>query len=1195
MGLRCVLGRAGSGKTARVLDGIASELTRRPHGPPLVLLVPEQATFQMEQALLERLRTQHNRSAFLRAEVLSFQRLAWRVLSSLGGESHPAIGELGKRMLLRSLLHRHADELQLLHRVGTRPGFIAHLSDTLAELSAHRVGEAELWGAQSSLPKEHGADAGGALSAKLGDLAILTRAYHDALEGRWTDPDGRLSQVAAKLAGTQLFDGASVWVDGFTGFTPQELAVLEALLGHVESVEVTLCLDPREVEDGLDPTESELFRPTHETYRDLRDRALSQGVPLEPPVRLPASMDGSSNGDQPRYAAPDLAHLEREMGNYPGQRYPEDPQGLSVLAAPDRRAEVEAAAREVLRLARDEGMRYRDIVLGVRELDVYGDLIEEVFRRHHIPVFIDRRRSVAHHPVVELVRSALETIQMDWAYEPVFRYLKTDLAPVDRDEVDRLENYVLEFGIRGWRWRDPNPWTFVRRYTLEAEPSEDAPDPRQAADDAQARELADINEIRDRARDALMTFHERVAEARRSRQPVQTLSAALYELLENLGVAEAVERWSRDAEAADDLVAAQEHLQVWDAVVELLDQTIEGLDDLSFTVAEYAEVIDAGLEAIEVGLIPPGTDQVVVGTVERSRHPHVRAALVLGAVDGAYPKRQEEDPLLGDREREALNAADIELQPTARVRTLHEPYFTYVALTRASERLWIAYPRADEEGKALRPAPFVRRLEALYPPLEIDSPSPFETRVEQIETGEGLAEALATRLRAIRDGRASTEGPWLGLYDWAVANDEIRRELAPALAGLAYRNDVAPLAPELVEALFGSQVLASPSRLESFAKCPFQHFARYGLRLAERPVQQVEAPELGLLYHAALSTFAQRAEQDELDLGELDDPRLSELMDEIVGELAPRLQNEILTSTARYRYLERHIRDTLLEVSRRVVADAHRGRFRPVRTEVRFGPSGELPPVVLDLGERRQLTIRGAIDRVDLAESETGERWLRVVDYKSRPQTLNLDELYHGISLQLGLYVLAALQGQTWLADVDDARFAGLLYLPIGEPVVGADGPIDPDEAERQRHKKHRADGWLLNDPSALAAMDESGSFDLLPVNMTQRGEPDKRSRVLDEDDFGRLLDHLGNQLQALGERMLAGTIAPVPTRHRNRTPCEHCEYRSVCQFDPRLPGNRYRDLETMKNPSVLEALRARDDDRESNGSSTDASGEEAS
>lgn len=1194
MGLRFVLGRSGSGKTARVLDDIATELTRQSHGPPLVLLVPEQSTFQMEQALLERLRTHHSRSAFLRAEVLSFQRLAWRVLSSLGGESHPAIGELGKRMLLRSLLHRHADDLQLLHRVGARPGFIAHLSDTLAELSAHRVGEIELWGAQSRL-RERGAEAGGALSAKLHDLAILTRAYHDALEGRWTDPDGRLSQVAAKLAGTSPFDGASVWVDGFTGFTPQELAVLEALLGQADTVELTLCLDPREVEAGLDPTESELFRPTHETYQELCHRAANQGVPVDAPVQMPTPMDDAWNGDQPRYAAPDLAHLEREMGNYPGRRYPDDPQGLSVLAAPDRRAEVEAAAREVLRLVRDEGMRYRDVVLSVRELDVYHDLIEAVFQRHNIPVFLDHRRSVAHHPVVELVRSALETVQMDWAYEPVFRYLKTDLAPVDRSGVDRLENYVLEFGIRGWRWRDSDPWGFVRRYRLEDEPSEAEPDPRGAEADAQARELAEINEIRDRARRDLLAFHERVSGARRERQPVGRLSSALYGLLEGLGVAEAVERWSRDAEAADDLIAAQEHLQVWDAVVELLDQTMEALDDLSFTIAEYAEVIDAGLEAIEVGLIPPGTDQVVVGTVERSRHPHVRAALVLGAVDGAYPKRQEEDPLLNDREREALNTADIELQPTARVRTLHEPYFTYVALTRASERLWIAYPRADEEGKALRPAPLVRRLEALYPRLAIDSPSPFETHAAQIETSEGLAEALATRLRAIRDGRATTEGPWLGLYDWAVSNDEIRLEVAPALAGLTYRNDVPPLAPELVEALFGSQVLASPSRLESFAQCPFQHFARYGLRLAERPVQQVEAPELGLLYHAALSTFAQRAERDELELGELDDPRLSELMSEIVAELAPRLQNEILTSTARYRYLERHIRDTLLEVGRRVVADAHRGRFRPVRTEVRFGPAGELPPVVLDLGERGGLTIRGAIDRVDLAEGETGERWLRVVDYKSRPQTLNLDELYHGLSLQLGLYVLAALRGQTWLADVDDARFAGLLYLPIGEPVVGADGPIDADEADRRRHTAYRADGWLLDDPSALSAMDDSGVFDLLPVNMTQQGRPDKRSRVLGEDDFRRLLDHLGSQLRTLGERMLAGAIAPVPTRHRNRTPCEHCEYRSVCQFDPRLPGNRYRDLETMRNPSVLETLRAREDDGDSDGASADASGEEAS
>ena len=142
--------------------------------------------------------------------------------------------------------------------------------------------------------------------------------------------------------------------------------------------------------------------------------------------------------------------------------------------------------------------------------------------------------------------------------------------------------------------------------------------------------------------------------------------------------------------------------------------------DTNLTPAEYAEILASGLEGLRLGLVPPSLDQVLVGSLERSRHPNARAAFVLGVSEGVLPGRAREDAVFSDREREDLLAAGIELAPTSRVNQLHERYLTYIALTRASERLWVSFPLADSEGKGLAPSRVLNRLRELFPSIPED-------------------------------------------------------------------------------------------------------------------------------------------------------------------------------------------------------------------------------------------------------------------------------------------------------------------------------------------------------------------------------------------------------------------------------------------------------------------------------------------
>ncbi|MGB9662437.1 MAG: hypothetical protein ACPL5F_10575 [Moorellaceae bacterium] len=627
MSLHFILGRAGTGKTRYCLDAIRRELLAHPEGPPLILLVPEQATFQMEKALVGGPGLQGS----IRAQVLSFRRLAWRVGQEVGGLAKPYISDLAKHMILRRLMDRHAPELKLLHRGALRqPGFVAQVAASLRELQHYRLSPADLRQAGDSLQAR---DPRSPLAAKLFDLALLWEEMKKALAPRFLDPEDTLELLAANLPKAQSLDGAEVWVDGFTGFTPQEYAVLESLLKVCRCLHITLCLDGRELQKPL--LEGDPFYPPRETLARLEDLARRLGLPVEPPVCLDRETPYRFSG------ADELAYLEKNYfrPDAPPLERPVD--RVRLLAAADRRSEVEGVAREIIHLCRTRGYRWRDIALLVRDLDLYRDLIINVFADYDIPLFLDAKRPLTHHPLVELVRSALETVARDWAYEPLFRCLKTDLLPLSREEVDLLENYVLAHGIRGSRWLDGRPWTYRRRYTLgeEADTAEEAPD------------LEQINALKDRVASFLGPLDGGLRRARNCRE----MTLALYDFLLRLQVPEQLEAWRSRALAAGRWEEAQEQAQIWEAVVQTLEQLVEILGEEALTPEEYAQVLSAGLESQRLGLIPQGLDQVLVTSLDRSRPPEVQAAFLLGANEGLFPARPAPLGLFRDAEREELD------------------------------------------------------------------------------------------------------------------------------------------------------------------------------------------------------------------------------------------------------------------------------------------------------------------------------------------------------------------------------------------------------------------------------------------------------------------------------------------------------------------------------------------------------------
>lgn len=1156
MTLRFIVGRAGSGKTYTCLEGIRQVLLAAPEGAPVIFLVPEQATFQMEYALA----TTPGLGGLMRAQVLSFRRLAHRVLLETGGAARVPIGDLGKRMVLRELLARHQDSLRVFGRSAGRPGFADTLAGAVSEMKMYRVAPTDLAMAGSLL-----AGGQGQLRDKLADMELLYRALEEYLAGRYTDPDDYLNLLADRLDRSPTVRGAEVWVDGFTGFTPQEFNVLKKILHTAERVHVTLCQDPRRFGEEL--AEEELFYPIWETYQEIIRLAGEVGVMPEPPLLLGAATGPTGPADEVPHRFREclaIAHLEQHFFAYPAPEFAGAGTGLKLAAGANRRAEVEAAAREIIRLCRDRGLRWRDTAVVLRDLESYHELITTVFNDYGIPFFIDRKRPVLHHPLIELVRSALEAAQRDLAYDPMFRFLKTDLAPVSREEADRLENYVLAHGIRGSKWTDDKDWVYRRRYTL----GEDA-----EVTAAEAAELAEINVIRRKAAAALAVFADRAGRARNVRE----ITTALFGLLEELAAAERLVAWAEEAEAAGRPEAAREHLQVWGGMVGLLDEVVEALGDEAMTVENYLAVLDAGFGSLRLGLIPPGLDQVLVGSLDRSRNPNVRAVFLLGAGDGILPARPAEDGVFNDAERERLAAAGIALAPGGRRRTFDEQYLVYTALTRSSEYLWISYPLADEEGRAMTPSPVVARIKELFSDIieQVYQVEPMGAGESGgagdvaddggdldfiVHPGQALV-YLAGRLREAKAGRP-VHGIWWDVYNWFTMDDD-RRELAAAvLKGLFHVNVARSVPRPLCQKIYGTSLRAGVSRIERFIACPFAHFANYGLRLRERTQFRLAAPDMGEFFHAALKGFGDLLQRQSVDWGALTPDQCKQLTAEVVEELAPQLHSEILLSTARYRHISRKLQRTLDRAVLMLAEHARRSSFRPVGLEMGFGSGEVLPPVKVPLPGGQELQLVGRIDRIELARTDAGA-YLRVIDYKSGDNKIDLSEIYHGLRLQLLTYLHVALTYSEQICG-QAGRPAGILYFTVKEPLIKGGGPMTPDDIEKEIFKRLKMKGFLLADPDVFQLMDnrlEDGKSDLFSVQIKKDGEFSKNSSVITAEGFELLRSHLTGVFAKTGEAILNGRVEIAPYRRKNQAACTFCPFKPVCQFDLLLPENGFRLL----------------------------------
>ena len=1187
--LRIVIGRAGAGKTYRCLREISTAVKKDPCGPPLLLVVPEESTFAMEQAILK-----HTGLAGIhRAQVLGFRRLRWRILQSAGGVPDAPLSDLGRNLRLAGLLQAHRDELGIFREAAVHPGFVDRLGRTIKELQEARLGLS--WLQRKSfrsgpiasalrLPdwSSQGVEAGEqVVEAKARDLTLIWEAYQEALrESNLVDDSSAWAMAIKGVKGASFLDQAEIWIDGINRFSAAETGLLAALLQKVKGLSVTLRLDST-VNMGQDYG---VFAYSETTLQSLVELGEALSVPysvetISSQAMVVSSFPGSEAATPFRFrGSEELAYLEQQLRYPNGYRLPfaDAVHRLSIRSAANQRDEVVQAARFLIGQARDHGIKWRDMAVAVSDLDLYTGLLSGIFTDCRIPFFLDQPPSVHWHPLMVFLSGILEVVTTDWKTDAVMQVLKSDLTVAGRYDVDRLENYVLANGINGPLWIEPRILEKICDQLGE-----------EAKVDGWLMPLVD--------------FYRKTVVAKTTPVLGRELMMSLWSLLEQLGIPARLDYWANQETdctgpwplgSSELTVTTASHISIWNLWVNLVDDFMQSLGNTPFMWEHFASLLQRSLDNLRLTRIPQGLDQVLVSTPARLLNTEVDVLVILGADEQHLQMARGEDTILNDAERLALQGKGWHLEPQGPLQMIREPLLWYSLLTRAKESLYIGYPLADADGKALEPATIVKELQQLFPELShqagdipIGDDLTLARRAELPCTISDAAGFVAKALRRYKDGvedaaNGAEQEKVLALYDWLVGQDQGKSALRRCLAGLDYTNQAGPLSDFLVKRLYGGTLVTNVHHLEAAAQCPFQFFARAILRLEERPVLKWDARVEGLLWHEALAKLSRHLWAEGLDMAELGEADLREMAKQIwqraAHEYAPVYADAVESYSYRIERLGRGFQRVVLVLAEH----ARRGEFRPLAVEVSFGRTPALPAWYMSLCGNDSVRVRGRVDRIEAARVEDTV-YLRVIDFKRGDRKLRLGDVYQGFTLQLLTYLGAVLESSgTWLEDKwgsSDLRIipAGALYFPLSEPLVKLDGPVAEKTLASKLLAAYRTGGILLADTDVIELMETgiSGRSQLLPVGIRGDGGLYQDSSTYSLEELNTMLAYVRLSIQTLAQSILAGGIEIEPYRKASSRACRYCQYMPICRFELGVPGCRYRHVSDLSDREALERM----------------------
>lgn len=1096
--MRLIVGRAGYGKSYNCMNEIKQNIEEAYNGP-LIYIVPEQFSLTAEYDVSKVL----NKGGTLEVQVLTFKRLCHRIYNEFGYKTQN-ITKAGRAMLVYSIMKDLENDLLLLNGVDRKPGLVTTVCDLISEFKRYNILPETLLNANVSDKR---------LVDKLRELAYIYKEYKNRIEGKFLDTDDDLNAVLNFIDKSMLIEDAKIWIDGFDGFTPQELEVIKALN---KKCDITIAI-------SADEENSELFLLNRKTIDKLKRFTNVEELYL---------------CEEKRLKNDELCFLEANYNTIVKLPYEGQTQSVEICINSNLYDEVENIAINILKKVRDEGYRYENILVATRNMENYKSIFKMIFERYKIPYFIDAKTDLSMQPLISLVLSLLDIVSKNFQTESVITYLKTGLTNIyDFNDIDQLENYVLSYGIKGTRWLEN--WKY-----------------------GDEEENTKINDIRQKVVMPIVNFTSHL----KSKTTVRELTITLYDFLREIEVDKSLQNFLekvKNSENSSDVMFVDSYIQVWNIFVKLLNEIVLTMGDDTTTFDKFASILKQGFLTQEIGLIPTNKDQVVIGDIARSKNSHIKILYVVGVNDGMFPMQYNDEGFLNDSERNILMEDGVEIAKDTKMMLIEENFNIYKILTTPSEELHLSYPIADSSGTTLRPSSIINQMKKMFKNITtydyLISKQDWESL---INTNESTFSHLAYSVREMKDNN-EVDKRWTLVYKWFKENNP--GFVSIIKSGLEFNNSVGKLSGDNAKSLYGSTINSSVSKMETYASCPFMFYLKYGLNIKERKIYKLQTPDVGVFMHDILDKFSKYLEQNGITWREVTKEEIDEIANKIVDDTLSEIKYQILTSSNRLKFMSIKLKRVIKRVLFVITTHIKNSEFDVTGSEINFGLNKEYPPIKIELEGGKMLLLSGKIDRLDIAKT-ADNKYVRIIDYKSSSKEINLSNVYYGLQLQLITYLD--------VVSTDEYTPGGALYLKLDDPIISTKKDITPEEVEEEIRNKLKMKGIILADVKLVKAMDTNMGTEShnLTLGVKKDGSFTKMP-VATEEQLKDLCKHTKKLLKQFAEEILDGEVKNEPIKNKKHSPCEYCEYKEICNFDKEL-GNKFRLVNELKNEEVYEQIR---------------------
>lgn len=1115
--LYLILASQGGGKTTHIMN-LISQFSSGGH-KKLTLIVPEQFSFMSEKIMLERV----GAKAMADIDVLSFTSLGEKIVGKPAFHERRRLDDSARAVLMRMALESVRDKLTLYANHTARKSVISEFAALSSEFKQNAVSTDAV---RLALATEENS----LLKMKLTDIATVLDAYDSLTQGSYFNPDDLLTELYDVMPESDYFNGRLVFIDAFRGFTAQEYKIISRMLQKSTAVYVTLCTDNLKNDDD----ETDLFSHTKRTARRLVEIAKKNKVPVAKPQYL--SMRSKFNNFPPqfsKYNSPELFALEKELFSPSPNVYEDESRAITLCKATDIYEECEFIACTAKKLIRENGYRCRDIAVIARDSGAYESPLRSALKKCGISVFEDSRQPVDVSPVVNLVSSAVHIAAFGFDTETLMRCLKTGLAGFDTQEISDIENYAYLWKINGTEWlRDftQNPNGFGEETGEEEQ-----------------KELDYLNSVRKKIIAPLYSLRESLKDT-----DGEGAAKAVFEFLESVDASGNIRNLARSLEGQGETGLALELERMWNTVIDLLDSLETLLRGRIVSASDVSDMLELMLGVQTVGSLPQGLDEITIGSADRIRTVAPKVVFIAGANNGVFPAVPSSGNALTDKDRRRMSEMGIGFSEFGEYKLAEEKLIAYNAFCCASDRLYVCCPEKNMKGEPLSPSELYTKIKMLFPQCnEVSANSNDgmyfvegkELAFEQLAKNKRESNRLYASLEEYFDGDEEYEGR-IAALDRATGIRDFRIEDKNA-----------------AESLFGKDMFISASRVESYYKCPFAYFCRYGIKAMPRKIAELDPMQRGNVIHYALEQLLTRFEKTEL-IG----MSRNELLDFFTSLLEEYLMSRLdgANRSERFIYLFNKLVISICDVAQRLIKELSLSSFTPVDFELEIGYDGEIPPYEVKT-ENGRVIISGAIDRVDEA-TVNGGKYIRVVDYKSSGKEFALSDVVQGLNMQMFIYLFTLWQNGA--KKYGEFTPAGVLYYPANSPLVSADRSLSEEDIEAERQKKCRMNGIILNDPDVITAMDESKSGLFVPARF-KGGE--FSGSLIGLEQLTKLKEKADSVLTEMADALHSGEIPAVPAYGKSyEKVCEYCDYKSVCSYEENIPVRELYDCRTDEVIKIL-------------------------